>query len=158
DTTPQRAKSRSTYAWRRSDRYSPHAGQPSYNRRVRSGRSAVALVATAIGLVLILGAERAPGRSIRSGRTLTVASSLKDLSLDPALSVSYANLVLFYATCSTLMAFRDAPAPAGYTVRPEAAAARPKISRDGRTYVFTVRKGLRFSDRSPVTAANFARA
>jgi peptide/nickel transport system substrate-binding protein len=56
------------------------------------------------------------------------------------------------------MAFREAPAPAGYTVRPEAAVGAPKISRDGRTYVFTVRKGLRFSDGSPLTAANFAHA
>lgn len=54
------------------------------------------------------------------------------------------------------MAYRDAPAPAGYTVRPEAAVGVPKISRDGRTYIFTVRKGLRFSDGSPLTAANFA--
>jgi ABC-type transport system substrate-binding protein len=54
------------------------------------------------------------------------------------------------------MAFRDPPAPDGFQVQPEAAVAPPEVSRDGRTYVFTVRKGLRFSDGSPLTAANFA--
>ena len=65
---------------------------------------------------------------------------------------------IWYATCAPLMAWRDAAAPEGFAVRPEAAAGRPKVSRDGRTYVFTVRKGLRFSDGSSLTAANFERA
>jgi peptide/nickel transport system substrate-binding protein len=89
------------------------------------------------------------------GGTLVIASPSQDLSLDPALSVNYGHLALFYLTCATLMAFRDAPAAEGYDVRPEAAAPWPKISRDGRTYVFALRKGLRFSDGSRLTAANF---
>jgi peptide/nickel transport system substrate-binding protein len=56
------------------------------------------------------------------------------------------------------MAFQNAPAPEGYAVRPEAAAGPPQVSRDGRTYVFTVRKGLRFSDGSRLTAENFVHA
>src|SRR5262249_55507864 len=52
----------------------------------------------------------------------------------------------------------DKPAPEGLLPQPEAAAGPPAISRDGRTYVFTVRRGLRFSDGSPLTAGNFARA
>jgi ABC-type transport system substrate-binding protein len=54
------------------------------------------------------------------------------------------------------MAFSDAAGPQGFDVRPEAAAGAPRMSRDRRTYVFTVRKGLRFSDGTPLTAANFA--
>ena len=54
--------------------------------------------------------------------------------------------------------FADAPAPAGKTVVPEAASGPPQVSRDGLTYLFTVRPGLRFSDDSALTAANFARA
>jgi peptide/nickel transport system substrate-binding protein len=125
---------------------------------VRSRRSAVALVALVIGVALSLGIERAGGTSAPSRGTLTIASPLQGLSLDPALSINYGHSALFYATCATLMAFRDAPAPVGYAVRPEAAAAPPQILRDGRTYVFNLRKGLRFSDGSPLTAANYARA
>jgi peptide/nickel transport system substrate-binding protein len=126
---------------------------------VRSRRSAVALVALLIGLALSLGAERAPGTSTLSGGTLTFASplSLAQISLDPALAL-VGHKPFYYATCATLMAFRDAPAPKGFTVRLEAAAGAARVSRGGRRYVFTVRKGLRFSDGSPLTAANFARA
>jgi peptide/nickel transport system substrate-binding protein len=126
---------------------------------VRSRRSAVALVALVIGVALSLVAERAPGTSTPSGGTLTFVSplSLAQISFDPALSLAGYKQA-YYATCSTLMAFRDAPPPDAYAVRPEAAAAPPQVSRDGRTYVLTVRKGLRFSDGSPLTAANFARA
>jgi peptide/nickel transport system substrate-binding protein len=56
------------------------------------------------------------------------------------------------------MAFPDAPAPDGLLPQPEAAAGPPAISRDGRTYVFTVRRGLRFSDGTALTAGNFKRA
>jgi peptide/nickel transport system substrate-binding protein len=56
------------------------------------------------------------------------------------------------------MAFPDKPAPDGLIPRPEAAAGLPAVSRDGRTYAFTVRRGLRFNDGSPLTAANFERA
>jgi ABC-type transport system substrate-binding protein len=77
--------------------------------------------------------------------------------LDPALARPL-NAPLFDWTCATLEVFADAPAPAGKTVVPEAAAGPPQVSPDGLTYVFTVRPGLRFSDGSALTAANFARA
>jgi len=96
----------------------------------------------------------APGSQ---GGTLVVATPLAWSSLDPAVARP-ATAALWYATCATLTAFPDAAAPAGLIPRPEAAAGAPKISRDGRTYVFTVRRGLRFSDGSPLTAGNFARA
>ena len=38
---------------------------------------------------------------------------------------------------------------------PHAAAGLPLVSRDGKTYTFTVKNGFRFSDGKPVTAANF---
>jgi len=50
----------------------------------------------------------------------------------------------------------DKPLPAGFRVVPELAAGFPKISRDGKTYVFTLRRGLRFNSGAPVTAADVA--
>jgi peptide/nickel transport system substrate-binding protein len=41
---------------------------------------------------------------------------------------------------------------------PEVAAGYPAVSRDARTYTFTIRKGFRFSTGVPVTAANYAAA
>lgn len=64
---------------------------------------------------------------------------------------------LQYATCAPLLGYPDAPAPAGWRLVPEAAAAWPAVSPDGRTYTFKIRPGLRFSPPSgqPVTAATF---
>jgi peptide/nickel transport system substrate-binding protein len=109
---------------------------------------------------LALGAvASAPGTAGPSGGTLRVLHSGSAPTLDPAIASEPAGWgALWYATCATLFAFRDAPAPAGFIVDPEAAVGVPELSRDGKTYVFTVRKGLRFSDGSPLTAANFARA
>jgi len=64
---------------------------------------------------------------------------------------------LQYATCAPLLGYPDAPAPAGWRLVPEAAAAWPDVSPDGRTYTFRIRPGFRFSPPSgqPVTAATF---
>ena len=50
------------------------------------------------------------------------------------------------------MAYPDKPAPARLRLAPELAEAEPVVSRDGRTYTFTIRKDARFSDGAPVTA------
>jgi ABC-type transport system substrate-binding protein len=79
-------------------------------------------------------------------------------ALDPALAAGGSGAAIAYVTCATLMIFRDGPGQAGESVQPEAAVGAPQVSADGRTYLFTVRSGLRFSDGSALTAANFARA
>ena len=76
---------------------------------------------------------------------------------DPALDSSPAAFQIEYATCAKLLNTPDRGAPAGWELRPEVAAAMPKVSADGRTYVFTVRAGYRFSPPSnqPLTANTF---
>ena len=48
--------------------------------------------------------------------------------------------------------------PEGLRLRPELAEAEPVVSRDGKTYTFTVREDARFSDGKRVTARAFAHA
>lgn len=104
-------------------------------------------------------ADPVPSAASKSGGTLRVLHSGNGPTLDPAVAANPLGWgALWYATCATLTAFRDAPGPEGYSVRPEASVGAPQVSRDGRTYTFTVRKGLRFNDGSSLTAANFARA
>ena len=124
-------------------------------RHARSWSAVAAAVALVSTVALGLGAERAHSGRASGGKTLRVVMPIDLPSLDPALArpLSYAT---WYATCATLMAFRDAAGSEGLMTRPEAAAGPPKVSRNGRRYVFTVRRGLRFSDGSPLTAANFA--
>jgi peptide/nickel transport system substrate-binding protein len=126
---------------------------------VGSRRLAV-IVALGVASTLALNAASASSTGARGGGTLRIViPSVARPTLDPALEAAPLNWGgLWYATCATLVAFRDAPAPEGYTPRPEAAVGFPTVSRNGRTYVFTVRRGLHFSDGSSLTAANFAYA
>jgi ABC-type transport system substrate-binding protein/DNA-binding SARP family transcriptional activator len=55
----------------------------------------------------------------------------------------------------TLVAYRRAGGVAGATLVPALATRVPKPSRDGKTYVFTLRRGLRYSDGRPVRPDDF---
>jgi ABC-type transport system substrate-binding protein len=59
------------------------------------------------------------------------------------------------ATCAMLLNYPDQAGASGSQLQPELAAAMPEVSADGRTYVFRIRRGYRFSPPSnqPVTAA-----
>src|SRR4051812_46938003 len=79
-------------------------------------------------------------------------------SLDPANAYLTASWQVEYSTCVTLMSYSDDPAPAGAHLIPDAAIADPTVSSDGRTYTFTIRSGLGFSDGSgSVDALSFKR-
>ncbi len=78
--------------------------------------------------------------------------------IDPALAYSRESWTLLDTTCARLMRYPDKPPPAGYGIVPEVATGFPKVSADGKTHTFTLRKGFRFSDGSPVRANAFAQA
>jgi peptide/nickel transport system substrate-binding protein len=78
--------------------------------------------------------------------------------IDPSLAYFSHSWQLENAIQLKLLGFPDAEGPAGSRMVPQAATGFPRVSRDGRTYTFTIRRGFRFSDGKPVTAANFAAA
>ena len=124
-------------------------------RTLSRGRLATLIV----GTLLLAGAGFAVSRSAAAdGGTLSVAFTEDVDSLDSALAYTTYSWDIEYATCAPLMIYPDTSAPRGSRPVPEAAAGPPTISADGRTYVFTVRPGLRFSDGSALTATNFAAA
>ena len=57
-----------------------------------------------------------------------------------------------------LVSFPEKTGPRAAQLYPQAATAFPTVSKDGKTYTFTIRSGLKFSDGSPVTAASYQRA
>jgi peptide/nickel transport system substrate-binding protein len=95
--------------------------------------------------------------SPRGGGTFLVAEPGRYVdSIDAAIGFTAGDVPLYSATCSGLMRLPDRPLPAGFRPQPDLAAGFPKISADRKTYVFTIRRGLRFSTGAPVTAADVA--
>ena len=92
-----------------------------------------------------------------SGGTARLTRESDIDSLDPALAYTPASWQLLAATCAKLLNYPDKPAPAGSQLVPEVAQSLPTRSPDGRAYVFTIRKGFRFSPPSgeAVTARTF---
>ena len=116
----------------------------------------VGLIALAIA-VQTGAAGSAPTQSSRIFRIVLAPQAGLDY-IDPALSYTPPGWALLDTTCARLMTYPDKPPPAGYRAVPEVAAAFPKVSRDFKTYTFTLRRGFRFSDGTPVHASAFARA
>lgn len=118
------------------------------------------LLAVAAGGVAVWFAASAAGsgQAVRGG-TLRVNISKSDVTtLDPQIDYEFLGGAILWITCVKLVYYPDRPAPLGSQLRPEAAAGLPRVSRDGRTYTFTVRSGYRFNTGEAVTAASFGRA
>jgi ABC-type transport system substrate-binding protein len=128
------------------------------------------LAAAVLGAGLLVGASfassagsHAPAKAgsgeAKRGGTLRVNLSTTDFEyVDPALAYDAYGWGVLYMTNLMLLNYPDKPAPEGSRLVPDAAVGFPRVSRDGKTYTFTIKSGLQFSDGSPVTAAAFKRA
>jgi len=103
-------------------------------------------------------ASQAASGTAQKGGTLRVSLNTDLDYVDPALAYYTVSWSIEYATCSNLMNYPDAPAPRGSRLTPEVAQGFPKISKDGKTYTFTLKKTYKFSNGAKVTAANYAAA
>jgi len=75
-------------------------------------------------------------------------------AIDPQVAYVTTAWTLEYATAAKLYNYPDKQGPAGSKLVPEVAS-NFKVSNNGRTYTFTIRKGFKFSDGSAVTAKSF---
>jgi peptide/nickel transport system substrate-binding protein len=101
---------------------------------------------------------QAKQRAEAKGGTLRIDSQPDMDYIDPALAYFSHSWQLLNSTNLKLLGFPDKEGAAGSRMVPQAAAGFPKVSKDGKTYTFTVKKGFKFSDGSAVTAKNFERA
>ena len=76
--------------------------------------------------------------------------------IDPSLAYYQHSWQIMGATGANLLRFADAEGSAGSRLVPEVAAGFPTVSKDGKTYTFTLRNTFKFSNGKRVTAANFA--
>lgn len=103
------------------------------------------LAGLVVGAALLLAAAGS-SRGIKDGGTFRIGLD-SDRSIDPGLDPE---VIPGGPACGTLLT--------GLRLRPDLAEAKPRVSRDGKTYTFTIRKDARFSTGAAVTARAFARA
>lgn len=93
------------------------------------------------------------------GGTLIVNHNSSDFEwVDPQKCYDTGCGELVWPTSYNLMQYVEKNGVAAKTVYPEAAAAFPVVSKDGKTYIFTVRKGHKASNGKVVTPQWFVRA
>ena len=117
---------------------------------LRTGAAAV----TAVALTLLLASGGGAG-GVKEGGTLRVVEAGLFNTIDPALIRHIPEGIILRAACAGLVGLPHKPLPEGLRVVPELAETLPRVSRDGKTYTFTIRKDARFSDGRPVTAQHF---
>jgi hypothetical protein len=120
------------------------------------GRLALALALIAAGAAMFAASARTDG-SVKDGGIFRVGFSGASVQVDPQLAYVTTAWWLEYATAAKLVNWPDRANPAGTPLVLEAASS-VAVSNRGKTYTFVIRKGLRFSDGSPVTARSFAYA
>jgi peptide/nickel transport system substrate-binding protein len=102
-----------------------------------------------------------PGASVGAkppSWTFRVAVSFGVSAVDPAFFTDLVGAPVYSAVCANLYRYPDAGGARGGRLVAEVAAGPPRLSGNGRTYSFTIRRGFRFNTGVPVRAANFAAA
>jgi peptide/nickel transport system substrate-binding protein len=99
------------------------------------------------------GSSGAPSsfQSQHKGGTLHLVAKSAGGSLDPMVNYTLQYWQLYQSTYDGLLAFTKKAGQASFTVVPDLAEAMPKVSNGDKTYTFKLRKGIKFSDGSPVT-------
>src|SRR5919109_3936503 len=116
-------------------------------------RRPLRLLVIAVALAGCVGSAGASASTAREGGIFRISIPVSFFDyVDPALAYS-ASWHVLDTTCARLLTHPDKPLPEGLRLVPEVAAEFPKISRNGKTYTFRLRKGFRFSDGTPVRAS-----
>jgi peptide/nickel transport system substrate-binding protein len=117
---------------------------------MKDRKSLVAVVLVVIIAVVATGSSSARSTSHRGG-TLKLLANAAGGTLDPQVNYTLQYWQLYQATYDGLLAFQKAGGAAAFNVVPDLASGY-KITNGGKTWVFTLRKGIKFSNGQPVTA------
>src|SRR6476620_1183714 len=132
--------------------------RPTSERSHMKGKRLLGIALAISGLTLLLGTAATAAPSAQRGGTVVVDMTTDVDYIDPQLSSSGETWKLEGATACKLMNWPDKEGAAGAVATPEVSQGLPLVSKDGRTYTFTIHKGFRFSNGKPVTAKSFADA
>jgi peptide/nickel transport system substrate-binding protein len=110
-------------------------------------------ISLALGLIAGLGAC---GSSSTKGGTVTALMGTPPDSLDPGLGATTQSYEATWITYTGLVTYAHSSGEAGTKLIPGLAESLPSVSAGGKTYTFTLRKGLVYSNGAPVKASDFA--
>ncbi|MEW2400392.1 ABC transporter substrate-binding protein [Streptomyces sp. NPDC046862] len=85
------------------------------------------------------------------GGTLKLVAHAAAGSFDPQVNYTLQYWQLYQSMYDGLLSFKKVGGQESFTVVPDLAAAMPKVTNGGKTYTFTLRKGVKFSDGKSVT-------
>lgn len=91
----------------------------------------------------------------KKGGSVTISQTSQPDYLDPALLYTVNGLEPSWLVWTPLLTYRRVDGPGGSELIPGLAEAMPEISEDALTYKLKLRKGLKYSDGSPVKASDF---
>ena len=132
-------------------RIDPHSAR--VDRTVHLGSSPRGMVAAGSGVWV---AARPFAAASHRGGTLTFVSDSPPVA-DPTLAYDPANTPVLATVYDSLTALRRSGGAAGLTLVPDLATRLPRPADGGRTYTFTLRRGIRYSSGALVRASDIRR-
>ena len=128
-----------------------------YRQSHRAAKTLMALMAISFALVAVVGLA-ACGSSSTGGGTAIVLMGTPPDSLDPGLGASTQSYEATWIAYTGLVTYAHAEGEAGTKLIPGLAQTLPTVTNGGKTYTFTLRKGLVYSNGTPVKASDFTHA
>src|SRR5918999_534953 len=95
------------------------------------------------------------GGAVKQGGSITIAQTSQPDYLDPALSYTVNGWEPQWLVYTPPVTYKRAEGIEGTELIPGVAEGPPEVSQDGMTVTLTIRKGLKFSDGTPVKASDF---
>ncbi|BAK84054.1 ABC transporter substrate-binding protein [Komagataeibacter medellinensis] len=117
-----------------------------------AGRLALAGGLALLALPVWADTQASPHR----GGTLRLTAASSAGTLDPQINYTSQYMQVESVVYDGLLTYPKLEGPAGAQVVPDLAQAQPERLDGGRTWVFTLREGIRFSNGAPVTVADVA--
>ena len=128
------------------------------------GRRALALLVAALAMLVIAACgdddddsadSGGEGGGGKKGGSVTISQTSQPDYLDPALTYTVNGIEPLWLVYTPLITYKRVDGQEGSQLIPGLAEKMPEISEDGLTYKLRLRKGLKYSDGSPVKASDF---
>jgi ABC-type oligopeptide transport system substrate-binding subunit len=120
----------------------------------------LSLIAVSALAALLAVTASAKTTTHKAGGTLNLAVAGADVDFsDPALAYGVLSWEIEYETCQKLVNYPDAEGSKGSELIPgEDTTGFPTISKDGKTYTFTIKPGIKYSDGATLKASDYVYA